>query len=68
MNSADFIRKVRKLGRKHGVRVRMDKGHGKGSHAVLTYGDRRTIVPNGELKKGTFRALCQQLGIDPEAL
>lgn len=68
MNGADFIRRVRRLGRKRGVRVHVDKSHGKGSHAVLTYGDRRAIVPSGELKTGTFRALCKQLGIDPAEL
>jgi mRNA interferase HicA len=38
---------------------------GKGSHGVLIFGDRRTVVrnPKDELKVGTFHAMLRQLDI-----
>ncbi len=68
MNGKEFIRKVRKLGRRTGTPVTLDSARGKGGHQTLTYGGRRTIVQTGELPTGTFRAMCKQLGIDPEDL
>ncbi|MHB8415815.1 MAG: type II toxin-antitoxin system HicA family toxin [Acidiferrobacteraceae bacterium] len=43
---------------------------GKGSHQTLYYGNGFTVVRNlkDELKTGTFRALCTQLGIKPSDL
>jgi hypothetical protein len=35
----------------------------------LYFGSRRTTLPGlGELKRGTFHAMCKQLGIDPKEL
>lgn len=68
MNGKEYIRKVRKLGRKKGVAVRVDSARGKGGHQTLYYGARRTIVQTGEIPTGTFRAMCAQLGIDPGEL
>lgn len=64
MTGDELIRKVRKLGRKTGVKVRIDASRGKGDHRTLTYGDRFTIVGDrGELKSGTLHAMLKQLGI-----
>jgi len=37
----------------------------KGSHGVLIFGDRRTVVrnPKDELKTGTLHAMLKQLGL-----
>ncbi len=68
MNGKEFIRKVRKLGRKTGHSVRLVPYRGKGGHQTLFYGERHTIVQTGEIPTGTFRAMCRQLGINPKDL
>lgn len=40
MNGANFIKRVRELGKQRGVEVRFVKMHGKGSHGRLYYGER----------------------------
>ena len=70
MNGAEFMRRVKRLGRKNGVAVRWDETHGKGSHGRLYYGERFTTVKDRkkELVTGLFHAMCKQLGIDPRDL
>jgi mRNA interferase HicA len=63
MKGREFIRRVRKLGRKQGVVVRLDRTRGKGSHGTLYYGARLTVVAAGEIPTGTLRAMCRQIGI-----
>ncbi len=43
---------------------------GKGSHSTLYVGGRKATLPDAkkELKSGTLRAMCEQLGIDPREL
>jgi len=61
----EFIRKVKTLGKKHGLAVRLDSSRGKGSHQTLYYGTAFTVVrnPRDELKTGTLHGMCGQLGI-----
>lgn len=68
MTGTEFLRRLRRLGRARGVPVTHDPGHGKGSHGTVGYGARTATLPylRRELAPGTFRALCRQLGIDPE--
>ena len=68
MTGADFIRRVRKLGRLRGISVEVCAERGKGSHRHLYFGDRLTVVPDpkGELKKGTFHAMLKQLELTLE--
>ncbi len=65
MTGNEFIRKVRKLGRKKGINVEFICRRGKGSHGTLLYGKYFTIVRNlkDELKTGTLHAMITQLGI-----
>jgi mRNA interferase HicA len=63
MTQDEFVRRVRKLGRKKGVPVSFEARKGKGSHGVLRYGGRATTVPQ-KIKQGLFHGLCKQLGID----
>ena len=44
MNGNEFERKIKKLGRKRGIAVVFDRGHGKGSHGRLYYGNRFTTL------------------------
>lgn len=65
MTGHEFINRVRKYGRKHGLYVKWMAERGKGSHGTLYLGDHRTIVrnPKDELKTGTFNAMLKQLGL-----
>ncbi len=64
MTGADFIRRVRKLGRIRGIPVEICAERGKGSHRHLYFGERLTVVPdpNGELKKGHSMRCSSSLG------
>ena len=66
MRRDEFIRRVRRLGRKRGASVRFSAHRGKGSHGTLYYAERHTVVKGGrnELSKGLLSAMCKQLGID----
>ena len=70
MTGNDFIRKIKKLGRKRGIEVRFVTQRGKGSHGTLFYGAAFTIVrnPKDELKKGTLHAMLDQLNLKWEDL
>ncbi len=70
VNGHEFIRRARKLGHRTDNPVRFVEHRGKGSHATLYFGVRFTIVQDRrkDLRKGTFHAMCRQLGIDPEDL
>jgi mRNA interferase HicA len=65
MKGNEFIRKVKKLGRKNGIPVKFVARRGKGSHGTLFYGDKFTIVrnPKDELKTGAMHAMLDQLGL-----
>ncbi len=70
MTGNEFIRRVRRLGRKNSVRVAFVPRRGKGSHGTLFYGARFTIVrnPKNELKTGTLHAMLDQLGVTLDEL
>lgn len=53
VKGAEFIRRVRKLGRRREVAVNWVPERGKGSHGTLYYGARFTVVQNlnNDLKK-----------------
>ena len=65
MTGAEFIRRIRRLGRRRGIRAFFDETRGKGSHGTLVFGDRFTVVKDRkkELSKGLLKAMCDQLGI-----
>ena len=68
MTGAEFVRKVRKLGRKRGVVVRVDKRRGKGSHGRLHYGDRFTTIKDRkkELSASLLADMLAQLELSKE--
>jgi mRNA interferase HicA len=65
MTGNELIRKIRRLGRKRGVKVAFVPERGKGSHSTLYYGEKLTIVrnPKDELKTGTLHAMLTQLSL-----
>ena len=70
MTGNELLRRLRKLGSKRGVAVRLDELKGKGSHAALYHGSRRTTLKDRrkEIGAGLLRAMLRQLGIDPRDL
>ena len=70
MAGNEFMRKLKAYGKKRGVTVTLNASRGKGSHQTLYFGNAFTIIrnPKDELKTGTFRGMCSQLGIKPSDL
>lgn len=68
MKREQFARAVRKWARKRGVSVSVDSRLGKGSHYLMTVGDRSTTLKSGDYTPGYVRLLCKQLNIPPDAL
>jgi len=66
MNGDEFIKKVKKLGKKNDVAVRFDQKHGKGSHGTLYYGDKKTTVKRSEIGPSLLSAMLKQLDIDKD--
>lgn len=65
MNGNEFERKIKKVGRKRGIVVSFDSGHGKGSHGRLYYGNRFTTLKDRrkEIGPGLLSAMLSQLGL-----
>jgi mRNA interferase HicA len=70
MNGHEFERKIRSLGRKRGILVSFDAGHGKGSHGRLYYGNRFTTLKDRrkEIGPGLLKAMLDQLGVTKKDL
>jgi len=66
----ELLRRLRRLGRERGVAVRLDELKGKGSHAALYYGLRRTTLKDRrkELGTGLLREMLRQLRLSPHDL
>ncbi len=62
-----FIERVAELGRERGVPVRLDAKRGKGSHATLYYGNRKTVVKDRrkDIGPGLLAAMIRRLDLDP---
>ena len=67
MTGNELLRRLRRLGSERGIEVRLDELRGKGSHAVLYYGSRRTTLKDRrkELGTGVLREMLRQLGLSP---
>ena len=65
MTGNEFERKIRNLGRRRGVIVTFDPGHGKGSHGRLYYGNRFTTLKDRkkEIGPGLLKAMLDHLGL-----
>ena len=66
MNGREFIRRVRRYGKRSGRSVRFVPRQGKGSHGRLWVGERFTWVPRSELGPGLLRQMLSQLQIRKE--
>ncbi|HUC71394.1 MAG TPA: type II toxin-antitoxin system HicA family toxin [Stellaceae bacterium] len=65
MTGTELLRRLKRLGSERGVEVRLDELKGKGSHAALYYGTRRTTLKDRrkEIGPGLLSALLRQLGL-----
>jgi hypothetical protein len=65
MTGNEFERRIRRIGRRRGVPVSFDPGHGKGSHGRLYYGPRFTTLKDRrkEIGPGLLKAMLDQLGL-----
>jgi len=65
MRGGEFVDRIRRLGRSREVAVVLDETRGKGSHATLYYGARRTTVKDRrkEIGPGLLNAMLNQLGL-----
>ena len=65
MKAGDFIKAIRKTGRKRGIAARFEAGHGKGSHGRLYYGNRFTTIKDRgkDIGPGLLGAMLRQLGL-----
>ena len=70
MNGTEFLRRLRALGRRRGVRLEVLSRRGKGSHVMVWFGARRTTLKDRkkEIGPGLLGAMCRQLGITPDDL
>ena len=70
VKGSEFVRKIQKLGRKHGVAVKWVPARGKGSHGLLYFGSRLTTVRNikDEMDKGAFHRMLRQLDLTAKDL
>lgn len=68
MTGDEFVRRVRRLGRKRGVAVHFETRPGKGSHGRLYFGERFATVKDRrkEIGAGLMAAMLRQLGLDRE--
>jgi mRNA interferase HicA len=65
VKGSEFVRRVRKVGRRRGIEVFFETERGKGSHGTLYFGGSFTVVRDlkDELKTGTLHAMLKQLGL-----
>ena len=70
MTGAEFVRRVRRLGRRTEVQVRFEPRQGKGSHGRLHYGCRFTTVKDRtkEIGPGLLHDMLRQLGLSEQDL
>ena len=70
MTGKGLIRSLRRRAKADGRTFKVNRKSGKGSHAMVSFGERRSFVPlhGGDLPPGTRRAILRQLGVRPEEL
>ena len=70
MMGKGLIRSLRRRAKADGRTFKVNRKRGKGSHAMVSFGERRSFVPlhGGALPPGTRRAILRQLGVRPEEL
>jgi mRNA interferase HicA len=70
VKGSEFLNRAKKLADRKGLHYEFLASKGKGSHGKLYLGSASTTVKDRrkELGPGLLRAMCKQLGIDPDEL
>lgn len=70
MTGDELPRRLRRLGRKRGISVRLEQERGKGSHSTLYFGDRFSVLKDrrAEIGPGLLHATLRQLGLSEREL
>ena len=70
MKGSEFLRKVQKVAKAEGLTCVFVPGRGKGSHGMLYFGSRFTVLKDRkkEIGPGLLRSMCKDLGIEPQHL
>ncbi len=65
VTGAEFIRRIRRVARRHGKEVHFETRPGKGSHGRLYYGDRFTTLKDRkkEIGPGLLQKMLSDLGL-----
>jgi mRNA interferase HicA len=68
VKGSEFLRRVKAVARRNGLRYQWTPERGSGSHGTLYLGSRFTVVKDlkKELGPGLLSAMCKQLGIRKE--
>lgn len=65
MNKRDrFIAELRDAAEQQGKSFKVEKGRGKGGHALVWVGDKWTTLPSREIDPKTARKIIKGLGLD----
>ena len=70
MTGNEFLRRLRALANDRGVVMEILSRRGKGSHVMVRFGGRKTVVKDRkkEIGAGLLHSMCRQLGIDRDDL
>jgi hypothetical protein len=70
VTGGQFLRRLRRLGRRGGITVSSDPEHGDGIHGRVYFGPAFTTLKDRkkELGKGLLHDMCIELGIDKKDL
>ena len=68
MNGNELIKILKKIGRKRGLAVRIDRKRGRGSHFTLYFGNRYKIMKDRkkEIGPGLLHTILNNLGLSKE--
>ena len=58
-----FISELRKEAKARGLAFSVDKGRGKGGHAMVRFGDKKTTLPSREIDPKTASKIRRDLGL-----
>lgn len=59
-----FVAELRDEARDRGLSFRVEKGRGKGGHAMVWLGDRFSTLPSRDIDPKTARKIRKALGLD----
>ena len=65
MNGNELLKKLRKVAREKGAKLKLIKSHGKGSHMTLHFGVKKTTMKDlkKEIGAGLLNAMLDRIGL-----